>query len=86
MSEYEKYRQVCREAVWTGVTLLVLIAAWLVLGFGLAPLGGTVFGLSVWTLASTVGFWLFAVALVALLVHVVFRDMDLGADDGEARK
>ena len=36
MSEKEKYLQIRREAMWTGITLLILIVFWVLAGFGLA--------------------------------------------------
>ena len=43
MTEKEKYRQVRREAVATGIALLVLIVFWLFAGFGLADVGAAVY-------------------------------------------
>lgn len=77
MNDYEKYRQVRKEAAATGLLLLVLIVAWILLGFGLAQVDVELFGLPLWVWTSTVGFWLFAVAGVAVLVRIVFCDMDL---------
>ena len=77
MTEKEKYRQVCREAAATGIALLILIVFWLFAGFGLSGSAATVFRLPLWEAASTVGVWIFAIALVWALTKFVFRDMDL---------
>ena len=86
MSEFEQYQQICREAGWTGVSLLVLVVFWLVAGFGLSGIEGEVFGLPVWALTSSIGVWLFAIVLVKLLLMFVFKDMDLNEMDEEARQ
>ena len=78
MTEKEKYRQVCREAVATGIALLILIVFWLFAGFGLSGSTITIFRLPLWAAASTVGVWLFAIVLVWILTKFVFKDMDLG--------
>ena len=83
MSEFEKYQQICREAGWTGVALLVLVVFWLVAGFGLSGIEGEVLGLPVWALTSSIGVWLFAIVLVKLLLMFVFKDMDLNEMDEE---
>ena len=77
MTEKEKYRQVCREAAATGIALLILIVFWLFAGFGLSDSAATVFRLPLWAATSTVGVWIFAIALVWGLTKFVFRDMDL---------
>ena len=76
MSEFKKYRQICREARYTGLALLVLVVFWLAVGFGLAGAGGEIFGLPVWAVASSVGVWFFAIVLVKLLLSFVFKDME----------
>lgn len=81
MNEYEKYRQVRREAAATGLLLLVLIGFWLAAGFGLSQVGGELFGLPLWVWAATVGVWLFAILGVIVLVRFVFCDMDLEGGD-----
>lgn len=77
MNDYEKYRQVRREAAATGLLLLVLIVFWLFAGFGLSQVEAEVFHLPLWVWASTVGVWLVAILGVAALIRFVFRDMDL---------
>lgn len=76
MSDFEKYRQICREARYTGLALLVLIVFWLVAGFGLAGVEGEILGLPIWAVTSSIGVWFFAIVLVKLLLLYVFRDID----------
>ena len=75
------YRQVKKEAEATGLLLVVLILFWIAAGFGLSGAEGKVFGLPLWAVCGTVGVWIFAIVAVALLVHFVFRDMPLSAED-----
>lgn len=76
MSEFEKYRQICREARYTGLALLVLVVFWLAAGFGLSGMAGEIFGLPVWAVTSSIGVWFMAIVLVKLLLSFVFKDMD----------
>ncbi|ORT99641.1 hypothetical protein D081_1791 [Anaerovibrio sp. JC8] len=80
MSEKEKYFQIRREAMWTGITLLVLIVFWLFAGFGLAGVDVKLFGLPLWAVTGTFGVWIFAMVLVKLLTSLVFKDIDLETD------
>jgi len=80
MSEQKKYRQICREAKWTGAVLLFLIVFWLIAGFGVSQCKTEIFHLPLWAVTSTVGMWLMAIIAVKFLVKFVFRDMDFAAD------
>jgi len=86
MSEKEKYLQIRREAMWTGITLLVLIIFWMLAGFGLADVDIKVFGLPLWAVAGTFGVWIFAMVLVKLLTTFVFKDIDLETYGDTSRK
>lgn len=82
MTEKEKYLQIRKEAMWTGIVLAVLIGFWLLAGFGLSGLDIMVFGLPIWAIGGTVGVWIFAMVLVKLLTAFVFKDFPL-EDSGE---
>jgi uncharacterized membrane protein YhdT len=82
MNNYEKYRQVQKEAAATGLLLLALIVFWICAGFGLADVRMEVFHLPLWVWTATIGVWLFAICGVKLLTTAVFRDMSL--EDEEA--
>lgn len=82
MTEKEKYLQIRREAMWTGIVLAVLIGFWLLAGFGLSGLDIRFFGLPIWAIGGTVGVWIFAMVLVKLLTVFVFKDFPL-EDSGE---
>ena len=56
MNNYEKYRQVRKEAAATGLLLLILIAAWIAAGFGLADVRVEFFHLPLWVWTATIGF------------------------------
>lgn len=77
MTEYEKLRQIKKEALATGVALLTLIIFWCIAGFGMSGIDITVFYLPLWAITGTVGVWLFAIVLSSLLVKFFFKDMDL---------
>jgi uncharacterized membrane protein YhdT len=81
MTTEEIYRQVKKEAEATGLLLVVLILFWIAAGFGLSGAEGRIFGLPLWVVCGTVGVWVFAILAVALLVHFVFRDVPLSAED-----
>ena len=82
MTEKEKYRQVRREAIATGVALLVLIGFWLFAGFGLSGVDATLFSLPLWSVMGSVGVWLFAILLSWILAERIFRDMELEEEHG----
>lgn len=84
MNNYEKYRQVRKEAAATGLLLLILIAAWIAAGFGLADVRVEFFHLPLWVWTATIGFWLFAILGVKLLTATVFVDMSLEEDEDDA--
>ena len=89
MSEKEKYLQIRREAMWTGITLLILIVFWVLAGFGLVVTGGALVGelvVGVFAVAGTFGVWIFAMVLVKLLTTFVFKDIDLETDGTPSRK
>ena len=83
MSNYEKYRQVRKEAGWTGVLLAALIIFWCIAGFGLSGSSIEILGLPLWAVMGTFGFWLFAIVGVKVLVKGVFRDMSLEDEDAK---
>ena len=83
MSNKEKYRQIRREAAFTGAALLALILFWLVAGFGTASLEIKVMHLPLWALLGSIGVWAMAIVLTFMLTTFVFRDMDF--DDDSAR-
>lgn len=80
MTEKEKYYQIRKEAMWTGITLVVLICFWIFAGFGLSSVDIRVFGLPLWAVTGTFGVWFFAMVLVKLLTTLVFKDIDLETD------
>ena len=83
MNNYEKYRQVRKEAAATGLLLLILIVAWIAAGFGLAGYSVELFPLPLWVWTATIGIWLFAIIGVKVLTATVFVDMSLDDEDGK---
>ena len=84
MTRKEKYRQVRREAIATGLALAALIVYWLFAGFGTANFLDNsirIAGLPLWVVLGTFGTWAMALVIVVLLLRFVFRDMPL--DDAD---
>lgn len=81
MTEKEKYSQIRREALATGLVLVILIGYWCVAGFGLAGMDVRIAHLPLWVVAGVPGTWLVAIILVKLLLKLVFRDMELGGKE-----
>ena len=77
MTDWEKYQQIRRESAFTWLALLVLILFWCWAGFGLEGVEMEIFGLPLWAVTSSIGVWIFAIALVKILLKFVFRDMPL---------
>ena len=87
MTRKEKYRQVRREAIATGLALAALIVYWLFAGFGTAYFLDSsirIAGLPLWVVLGTFGTWAMALVIVVLLLRFVFRDMPL--DEEKTRK
>ncbi len=83
-SYQEKLAQADREAKATVVALFATIAAWVVLGFGLAGLDITLFHTPLWVIGGTLGTWLFAIGVCVFLERRVFVDFDLDEDEAAA--
>ena len=87
MTDYEKYRQICREARGTGILLVLLILFWLAAGFGAYAVWGpapVAFGLPVWAIGGTIGVWWFAIIGVWVRLHTTFRAMSLDESGEDA--
>ena len=83
MSDAQKFSLVRREAIYTGLALVGLIIFWLAAGFGTASLDVKIFHLPLWALLGSVGVWLVAILISAVLSRVLFKDVDLGGDDND---
>ncbi len=83
MTNEEKYRQMRREAGYTGIALFLLILFWLAAGFGVAQLDVKVLHLPLWVWTSSLGVWFMAIFLVKVLTKYVFRDMSLQDEEVE---
>ena len=83
MSDAQKFSLVKREAIYTGLALCGLIIFWLVAGFGTASSDVKIFHLPLWAMLGTVGVWLVAIFISAVLSKVFFKDVDLGGGDDD---
>ena len=81
MTKKDKYRQVQREAIATGIVLVLLILFWLASGFGLAGSDIRIFHLPLWAMMGSIGVWFMAIFLVRILTKLVFRDMPLSGEE-----
>ena len=80
-------RQADREAKATIVGLVVVVVAWIALGFGLAGTGIEVFHTPLWVITGTVGTWIVAIMVAVFMSKRVITDDDLDeeAQEGDVR-
>ena len=83
VSDAQKFSLVRREAIYTGLALVGLIIFWLIAGFGTAASDVKIFHLPLWALLGTIGVWLVAILISAVLSKILFRDVDLGGEDDD---
>lgn len=82
-TEAEKFSLVRREAIYTGLALAGLIIFWLIAGFGTASSEIKIFHLPLWAVLGSIGVWVVAIVISAILSKVLFKDVDLGGDDDD---
>ena len=75
----DKLAQTNREAK---ATAAVIMAAWLVGGFGLAGFDVQLFGTPLWIIAGCMGTWVAAVIAAVVLARFVFADFPLDDEEG----
>ena len=83
MNEAQKFSLVKREAIYTGLALVGLIIFWLIAGFGTASSDVKIFHLPLWAVLGSIGVWLVAILISAVLSKILFKDVDLGGDDND---
>lgn len=79
-----KLRQCNREALITVAALVLTIAVWALLGFGLSGLETRICGIPLWAVAGTVGTWIFALIVSVVLSKKLFCDFDVEEGDEDA--
>ena len=62
--------------------LAVIVAVWLVGGFGLAGFDVQLFGTPLWIIAGCMGTWVAAVIAAIVLARFVFADFPLDDEEG----
>ncbi len=82
-TDAEKFSLVRREAIYTGLALAGLIIFWLIAGFGTASSEIKIFHLPLWAVLGSIGVWVVAIVISAILSKVLFKDVDLGGDDDD---
>ena len=83
LNDAQKFSLVRREAIYTGLALVGLIIFWLIAGFGTASLDVKIFHLPLWALLGTVGVWLVAILISAVLSKILFKNVELGGEDDD---
>ncbi len=83
MNDAQKFSLVKREAIYTGFALMGLIIFWLIAGFGTASSEIKIFHLPLWAILGSVGVWLVAILISAILSKILFKDVDLGGERDE---
>lgn len=78
-----KLRQCNKEALITVGALAATVVVWAVCGFGLSDVDAWLFGMPLWVVTGTVGTWVFAIAVSAVLAKCFFADFDVD-EDGDA--
>ena len=73
----QKHEQANREAIATVVGLVVTIVVWIACGFGLAGLDVQVFHTPLWVIGGTVGAWVCAIIVAAVLARRFFVGFEL---------
>lgn len=81
ISEAQKFSLVKREAIYTGIALAGLIIFWLMAGFGTASSEIKIFHLPLWAILGSIGVWIVAITISAILSKILFKDVDLGGDN-----
>lgn len=81
MNEAQKFSLVKREAIYTGIALAGLIIFWLMAGFGTASSEIKIFHLPLWAVLGSIGVWIVAITISAILSKILFKDVDLGGDN-----
>lgn len=81
MDKKQIFKQIKKEAKATAVVLILVIAVWCVLGFGVSHLDITFFHTPLWEVTGCLGTWIFSILAVWWLIKKVFRDFDLGDEE-----
>ena len=83
MNDAQKFSLVRREAIYTGIALFGLIIFWLIAGFGTSSLEIKIFHVPLWALLGSIGVWIVAILISAILSKKLFTDMDLGGENDD---
>lgn len=78
----DKLAQTNREAKATAAALAVVVAVWLVGGFGLSDFDIQLFGTPLWIIVGCMGIWVAAVIAAVVLTRFVFADFPLDDEKG----
>lgn len=82
MKQSDKFRQANKEALATVIATGAVILFWWVAGFGLADCKTMILGTPLWVWGGCVGTWIFACAVVYLLIKFVYKDFELDEEVG----
>lgn len=85
MKRKEILKQIKKEARATIIVLVVLVAVWCVLGFGVSRLDITFFHTPLWAVTGCLGTWVFSILIVWWLIRKVYRNFELTETEGEEK-
>lgn len=83
MNDAQKFSLVRREAIYTGIALFGLIIFWLIAGFGTSSLEIKIFHVPLWAILGSIGVWIVAIIISAILSKKLFTDMDLEGENDD---
>lgn len=81
MNKKKIFQQIKKEAKATFFVLLLVIAVWCALGFGVSRLDITFFHTPLWAITGCLGTWIFSVLAVWWLIKKIYKNFDLTEEE-----
>ena len=81
MNKKRIFQQIKKEAKATFFVLLLVIAVWCALGFGVSRLDITFFHTPLWAITGCLGTWIFSVLAVWWLIKKIYKNFDLTEEE-----
>ena len=83
LNDAQNFSLVKREAIYTGIALIGLIIFWFIAGFGTSALEIRIFHVPLWAILGSIGVWLVAILISAILSKKLFTDIDFGGENDD---